>query len=468
MLLEDDVRINCPEQPEGVYENSGWVRCPADTKVLVRFRTKGNSDDNVKGLSWSSTGGWYKYLPATGKREHFKVAALFEKNVHGVPEISLERWSGDGEIEILLNERSLQLVTMFWGDDSSYSQFIKRTRGLVTRFPYHSGLVTAGQPWDAELQQRLEGTSLPTPDGNLLLADTRKQVFARLDDFRFDALVIDWFSLCPPIVKLGNTYIEASRIARAIGLIPLDASVLESGNIEYHRILEKSLRDLTQRVCPRPVFVQLEPGASLGESNDVVEDVNPNLDLFIFQRLSQMGIVPLETNSEASAVNDSVAIALDKQIDEYEVNWNAGIRRSNFLCSTRLVTAFTPINELKEVPLNNLSGAFEIELDLLTLTSYRENNLILTFDIVEDDGRATERNLSKYSIYRSSLEGVDYFKYLPLSHGSETFTIDVSLPEELRCKGIGIQQVRDFGPVLCLIWRYVRMKLSNCRLFIVR
>ncbi|APT82182.1 hypothetical protein CAMM_04365 [Corynebacterium ammoniagenes DSM 20306] len=400
----------------------------------------------MDGLHWAAKGGWYKYLPSSGESEHFEVRAMFDEYVHGTPEVRIERWFGNGEIEIYLQGHGSQPHTLFWGSDDAYSNFVDTNWGLIERFPLSSCLVTAGEPksWDA--LNRLQSCKGSLTNSTELAADIRKIALERLQEYSYDVLVIDIDSLNSPIVTHDRTYFEATRYARALGIVPVDARIINPGSKEYTAVLWRSLIALLQAARPRPVFITWQNHKTEITDSKAASPNWKSVSLLNRKELGKLGFLDFH-----SSVSGGEVASQHRNLREL-------VKLHPFILDEHLSTIERPFSleivsmplEVKELPKFTLQGMprhFEVSVDVLVANNYRDKNLLLTLDLESQDGAPADENLSAYSIARSKMEGIDYYRYFPSIQGSKTVTFKVGLPDHIRCIGIGIKQVRELDPV---------------------
>ncbi|NMF31966.1 hypothetical protein HF851_06700 [Corynebacterium ammoniagenes] len=410
--------------------------------------TEGTSRDQVEGLHWGATGGWYRYLPASGEKEYFEVTARFDYPIHGTPEVRIERWYGNGQIELFLQGYGWQPLTLYWGSDESYSEFMGCSSGLVERFELSSGLVAASEPRNGSLINRLEASAEGTVESHGLRADIEKQSFHKLQTLNFDALVIDLKSLCTPVVNVDGVYIEPSREARAFGAVPLDSSPVEVGADEYSVLLRKSLIELLKAVRPSPIFIFDHEQLIKPELQNTNLTDGPGGSVLDTMGLEKMGFLniclPIDSKKEGGTAHH---IRLDKLIEPHLYSFDEYMVRLEPACQLSLLSRPTLLTELEVNYVQGLAKDFLVEVDVLVSRKYRENNLLLTFELEGSDGTPTEEKLGRYGISKSKIPGIGYFKYFPQVRSSDTAIFKVELPEHIRCVGIGVKQVRDQGPV---------------------
>lgn len=448
MYLNRTVILNSPKSVDGKYKVSGWINCPKDSRVLLRFLTGGTSKDQVEGLHWGATGGWYKYLPASGKKEYFEVTASLDDAIHGAPEIRIERWYGDGEIEVVLESYGWQPLTLYWGNDESFKSFLQSSLGLVEKFELNSSLVTAAEPKNGNLVHRLKTSSTVTKFSPDLIANVEKNAFQRLELKGYDALVVDLKSLCVPIINVEGVYIELTREARAFGAVPLNNAPIEPGTPEYLAILRKSLVKILQFVRPRPVFI-FDSERTVSTNSETAELRTRALDSMLDSlELEDMGFIhffdaePCE--EKTSEIQRKI---LDELIEPHLYSFDKHMVISEPANKFRLLTQPSQLRHLSTKPVEGLPQKFSVEVDVLVSHKYRENNLVLTLELENFDGSQVTEKLGGYSISKSKNPEIGYFKYFPPVKSSETVQFEIELPEGIKCVGIGVNQVRDQGPV---------------------
>lgn len=448
MLLDKSLAINTAIPADGQYTISGWIKCPVGTRALLRFITEGTADDSIEGLHWGATGGWYKYLPATGAMEYFQVSATFDESIHRIPEIRIERWFGDGEIELLLEQEKWQPKVLFWGDDKAYEALLKSSIGLIERFPLSSCLITAAEPRCEALSNRLTTGKQSSDRSAELTADIEKRALGMLLEQDFDALVLDIESLCRPIINFQGSHIEFTSDAKSLGVGLVNPEIIDAGSTNYLNILRRSLQSILRIVRPRPVVVQARAGeisASEIEDNSIVgvlrmDQEESNLNDFVFLDLpSDQAIDSVTTTSKRIDFGDLLEFSL--------VNLDANMMQREKSDKIVLLSNPVHIRQLEPHKFSHLPSEFVVEIDVLAPFKYRERNLLMTFELENSNGEPFEGNLSQYSIFRSTMKGVNYFKYFPAVQGSSVAEFEVSLPEHVRCTAIGIREIRDQGDV---------------------
>ncbi|AHI19543.1 hypothetical protein [Corynebacterium casei] len=448
MFLDEAIVINDHQPEDGVYRIGGWINCPPESRVILRFVTKGTQRDQVDGLHWAATGGWYKYLPASGNRDRFEIEAYFDKEIHGTPEVRIERWYGNGDIELLLDRPGWQPLAAFWGSDQAYSDFSNNTLGIIKRVSYSSCLVTAGEPSNQDLINRLHASNKSIEKFPELHADLERRIIKTLATTDFDALVIDLESLCVPISNVEGTYIEVSPEARSLGSLVMESDVVKVGDGEYFRVLKNSLDSLLQSLRPRPILIQLresdaelscaEPGSD-EKFNSTIQNLMLEESGFEFLR------IPGRSSGGSLSAKK---IELENLIEPYWTTFDENMTLREKPSQLNLVSNLTPLDAVQTAPVKGLFNSFRVEVDVLVSPKqYKDRNLLLTLEIEDQEGNPLNESLSRYSVSRSAMPGIDYFMYFPEIRGSETVTFEVNLPEYAKCRAIGVQQIRDIGSV---------------------
>ena len=401
MYLDQAIVINDREAEDGRYLIHGWINCPPDSRVILRFVTKGSAADQVVGLHWAVTGGWYKYLPATGKRERFEVEAYFDEVIHGIPEIRIERWFGNGDIELLLDRPGWHPVTAFWGSDQAYAAFVNETVGLIERFPYTSCLATAGEPKNGDLFTRLQASNKSKANFPELHADLEKLALSALEKSNFDAIVIDLKSMCVPIWNVQGTYIEVSPEARSLGQVVMEAEILTVADEEYLSVLRRSLNAVLQCIRPRPAIIQIERLPVGQEPEDL--DFNEKFESMIEElKLEELGFELLSINGHYSRKPAlSERIELEQWIEPYWATFDENMTVPDKPSNITLVSKLTPLADIDVATVSGLANRFRVEVDVLTpLKQYKDRNLLLALELEDSDGNPLDESLSRYSVSR--------------------------------------------------------------------
>ena len=448
MLLDHSIVINTEKSSGGRYTINGWIKCPVGTRALLRFLTKGTEDDSVEGLHWGVTGGWYKYLPATGDREYFQISATFDEEIHGDPEIRVERWFGDGEIELFLEQDKWQPKILFWGDDDAYELLLNSSVGLIERFPLSSCLITAAEPKSSSLRERLE-PSVRGSDSDLeLMTDIDKSAFEMLSQKHFDAIIIDLMSLRLPIIRTSGTHIQCTSGWDPRGVDSVDTVMVCPDSKEYSEVLRRSLRTLLTVVRPRPVVLQVQKrsqSGTEGEYKPLIAALHSESDGikpsdFVFYELPAEEICQSRDKGfEPVDLGDLLAAQM--------INVDSFMMERELASKKVVISSPVHIDNLEYISLENLPSEFVIEIDIIAPLEYRERNLLLTLELEDTNGEPIDSSLSQFSIWRSKIKGVDYFKYFPAIQGSAGAEFEVKLPENIRCTAIGVKQIRNQGDV---------------------
>lgn len=448
MHLDQAIVINSRESENGQYTVSGWINCPADSRSILRFVTNGTAENQVDGLHWAVTGGWYKYLPATGSIEYFSVTAEFDREVHGIPEIRIERWRGSGEIDLLLHGSGWQPVSLFWGDEAAFSLFQRNTIGLIVQFPFKSGFVTASEATSPSLLPRLKSPRPPLGRTSGLKADLDKQALKELERYNFDALVIDLNSLCLPLVKCDGSYVEETREARALGVIPVEADPLTPTSDEYLSVLKRSLLALIRVIRPRPIFF-LTPKVQEEDSVHSTEYIDPG-HFSVIERLNleDLGMIRLAVDSTGDGQGHIAnPVALSDLVEPYSFTFDEHMTEKEPLSRLVLHNRFSSASATPHFQGLELPSDFEIQVDVLVPQRYPHRNLILSLDLEDREGNLIDEPLGKHGISRSKMDGLNYFRYFPEIQGSETASFTFSLPEHVRCTGFSVVPLRELGSV---------------------
>lgn len=448
MLLDNSLAVNIENPADGQYFISGWINCPVGSRALLRFLTTGTAEHPVEGLHWGSTGGWYKYLPATGKFDRFEVWASFDREVHGTPEIRIERWFGDGEIELLLDQDNWSPKILFWGGDSAYDALLGRSRGLFERFPLSSCLLTAAEP-KFEVESYWGRMARESQNKSLeFKADTEKLALELLGQSNFDILVLDLELLCVPIVDLQGTRVELNRYTKALGVEFLKTELINPGSQEHFEILRHSLKTILTVIRPKPVVFQSRGNSQLGfnyEHRSIAEALKTEFSVDGESDFTFLDIpFDEDKDSEIGALKE---IDFGRIFSSSLVTLDAYMAQREKASTIVLLSSPIHIEQLDKQNFRYLPSEFTVEIDILVPQKYRERNLLLTFDIEGLDGKPLVDNLSKFSIYRSTMHGINYFKYFPSVQGSATVEFEVRLPENVRCTAIGVTEIRSRGDV---------------------
>lgn len=446
MKIDQSLALGSVATEDGLVVIRGWILAPASIKVLIRFETLGTQDDQVEGLHWSSIGGWYKYLPATGKVEYFEVDTYFKPSKHGVPKMSVQRWAGDGEIDLVIDGYTGPYKLGLWSNSTNRERLISSLEFPTEFFELEGGLVSTVCPHSV------------TANENLLTPQNKRHknsegVFSRsaLEEIRngsFDALVVDVESLLFPIAKVGDAYIEASKKARTFRTIPLGTPTLTLTEPECWSVFLRALESVVIAARPRQVIALL-PASCARASNTL--DKTPPEDLDgasipwseVVTELKSVGAVVLYLNSDKT-LSSSVNARIRQILDHGSIIDG----RTRALPSTLPERSVASKYEIqKDEPLvidgPGVTGNFFVEVDLRIPLDYPARNLILVLSLETPGDQFELSELRKDRIYQSSLAGVEYFKYVETQEGYRHYRIPVFLPESVVCRGIGFGQVRS-------------------------
>lgn len=100
LFLNTKIDLLVPVDSDGVLRADGFLRADPSTKVLIRFSGPNIGALDLDGLWPAAGGGYYYYLPSTGQWERFELKRETTLGGGSEVDISIERWSGDGEVEL--------------------------------------------------------------------------------------------------------------------------------------------------------------------------------------------------------------------------------------------------------------------------------------------------------------------------------------------------------------------------------
>lgn len=452
MLIDQSLALGPVEAEDGSVVIRGWIKAPVSSKVMIRFETFGTETDQVEGLYWASIGGWYRYLPATGKPEYFELNTSFDLETHGVPLLWVERWSGEGEIDVVIDGYTGPHKLLFWSNSFGQEK-LRSTFGVPTEcFGLDSGLITAGAVRSTFANQKLSRVRNKILKKEVPVADITKTTLKRLDEASYDALVVDIESMLRPIACVEDSYIEDSTDARALGVIPLGARVLTPNDSQYWDVLLQSFESVVVASRPRPV-IALVPNSTAdasceanrlppGVQDEAFDEQNLPWDEFANQLLTLgVEIVRIDSEKRLSAMGRTrirEILREGKIVDSRMKKLPLALPETTLASSCEI-----RVGEPQILDGLRLAEDFFVEADILVPSSFPVRNLILVLklEIPTEDFDSTALRASE--IYRSSLLGVEYFKYIETIEGYRHYQIPVTLPKSVTCSGIGFAQVRS-------------------------
>lgn len=224
----------------------GWCLVPKNTKALVRFATRDGSEIQSQpnpGLYPGDTGGWYSYLPNSNSPIPFCIDATFPDFDPAEIVVTLERWSGIGEIQLQLTH-GCDYNLLFIGNEENFESFCEAGDGLAEFLP-------AGQ--------------LPASIGARLTDSIRVNDLSPAHSF-FDAVALDWSAISSP------TNVDRVRIIRTLAatIWPKRLFILVDGR-EQHATLGREASTIDEVLAEQHDSQVMPFKTPLREARPVIE-----------------------------------------------------------------------------------------------------------------------------------------------------------------------------------------------------
>lgn len=319
-------------------------------------------------------------------------------------------------------------------------------------FGINSGLITSGSVRSSFAIQKLQESRNKDSQDEATVADISKSTLKSLHTANFDALVIDIESMLKPIANVEDSYIEDSTEARILGAIPLGSRVLTPNESSYWGVLLQSFESVVVASRPRPVIALLPNTNSSGSSElhqQMVEEHNGSINEYVLS-WDELANKLLEIGVEVVRLNNDKSISVEGLSEIGEILRKGKVVDSlmsvlpSVFPKTELATSYEiQKGEPQILEGLGLSGEFIVETDIQVPVGYPERNLILVLELEPNAATPNTTALRKAEVYRSSLLGVEYFKYIETGEGYRHYQIPVTLPELVTCSGIGFAQVRE-------------------------
>lgn len=447
MRVDHSLVLPIDEHDDGHYRVMGWIKADPSTKVMIRFETPAGKFNEVEGLFRTRAGGWYRYLPSTGNAEFFEVEVDLDLKEFGRPRVSIDRWAGEGDIELFVEGVTDKPKLLFWGSKPSFEALAQGLSNPAERFVYETTFASAGAPKSRTLLEdpRIPQNILRTR--NSMMADFSKKSVELVNDYHYDLLVLDVESLAVPIVRVHNTVVEDTGQVRQFRIVPAKTQPVAPGDDDYASIFVASMRAVLHAARPRPVARfqrdSVGPDAAVKESeallglnqqalDDLVGMLNNQIEGIVAMTAEDIAVRMDSFESWLGGENPSVAI-LDpshelarEKPDVWETEGSTRSIISSPLC----------VGAEAMVKFGTFLRHFTVRFDLLATEQVNEKSVLLSLDLVDLDGESVQANLGEWGIWKSQNSRIGYFRYTQSQPGLRGYYEEISLPPEVFCRGV--------------------------------
>lgn len=126
MILNEKLSLPVFPDENSFYEVKGLLKSASENKVLVRFSPEKGHPGKIDGLWPTPDGSHYRYLENSSHLEPFSVVAHMPPEQFGKVTVTIERWKGRGEIELLFESFVGSPKILYVGNRGVEDEIFKR------------------------------------------------------------------------------------------------------------------------------------------------------------------------------------------------------------------------------------------------------------------------------------------------------------------------------------------------------
>lgn len=364
---------------------------------MLRFESEGITAQELGGFTRTLAGGWYQYMPATGRPEFFEFSIDLNAWPSAQPKFWIQRWDGFGDVEIFLDGFPNSNIG-FMGSRAALETFAEQIEMVVEHIAFDEDEISSPRIFFEQ-----SGIVWALPEGE----------FRSLRSINAEDLVIE-----------EDVFLSLVKM--------LEFVRTKSLYFDGHPNCKWAIESILSLIDPSRVFILSEDPSSRQSSGDALtssfraeleELAGRNRDFVLLDGAMHLKRALSENFLEVSPF--SRRIELREGRDGSEVLFDSPV----FLDSK-------PRWELSK-QLNT----FEINLLVANPTTLRERSVLIALGLVSDQEIHSDE-LRPSAVYSSNDESLGFFRYLELTPGTKIYSERFHLPPGIYCETLAIVAFR--------------------------